>query len=79
MPQQRTTVDNQMFNKTLIRDAATMDSYFLKLAKRFKSCCRCLANLFSQCDEQLAKIRVTDLNEFLKRIFLFDYKALVFH
>ena len=77
MSNQRTKLDNQIFKKTLIRDSANMDSYFSKLSKRFKSCCRCLSDLFINCDDQLAKIRINELNEFLKKIFHFDYKSMV--
>ena len=71
------TVEKQIFQRNLSRDASNTDAYFLKLGKRFKSCCRCLSNLFVYCDSQLAKIRINELNDFLKRIFYFDYKSMV--
>jgi len=74
---QRFKIENQLFKNNLARDSASTDSYFSKLGKRFKSCCRCLSNLFIHCDDQLAKIRINDLNEFLKKIFHFDYKSMV--
>lgn len=71
--------DTKLFAK-LHKDSENLEFYYKQLIKRFRACCLCMSYLFEPLNEPtLIRIRSGEIVQFLKRIFLFDYKNLVNH
>lgn len=61
------------FNK----DSDNLEFYFKKSLRRFKACLSCLTQLLEPlADRTCINVRPNEVIEFLKRIFLFDFKKL---
>ena len=55
-----------------------LEMYFQKLLKRFRACCLAMGCMFEPLDQLvIIKIRSVEIIEFLKRIYMFDFKKLV--
>jgi hypothetical protein len=63
----------------LVKDSDNLEAYFKKCVQRFKACCTCLKYMFEPTYEHIqVKVKSYDVIQFLKRIFSFDFKKLVF-
>jgi hypothetical protein len=63
----------------LNKDVDNLEAYYKRALKRFKACCSSLSHLYEPLrEEALVKIRALEIIKFLKRLFLFDFKRLVF-
>ena len=61
----------------LTKDPENIEFYFKKSLQRYKACLSCLTNLLEPLTEKTCiNIRPKEVIEFLKRIFLFDFKKL---
>lgn len=61
----------------LTKDSENMEFYFKKSLQRYKACLSCLTNLLEPLSERTCiNVRLNEVIEFLKRIFLFDFKKL---
>lgn len=69
--------ETRIFSK-LTKDPDNLKFYFQKSLNRFKACCLSLGYLFEPLgDRVVIKVRSLEIIDFLKRIFLFDFKKLV--
>lgn len=69
--------DSRLFTK-LNKDSENLEFYYKKSLKRFKACCSSLGYLFEPLsDKVVVKVRTIEFVNFLKRLFLFDFKKLV--
>ncbi len=72
-----TSASQSLFKTMLVKDSMKIEDYYSRLKQRFSAACKCMQYLFVCCDEQIAKVRVNDIIQFLRRLFTFDLKKMV--
>jgi hypothetical protein len=73
----QTASSQSLFKTNLHKDSLKVEDYYVKLNQRFQAACKCMRYLFIYCDEYIAKVRVNDIIQFLRRLFTFDFKKMV--